>query len=110
MTNMTTEHKYICLHCDYDHIYSGVVRGKIQTNRSDGRSNPIYKDCPACDGAGYISDVIMDSLNRYCKQHTVSIDELMGLLKNSSDHFCFWINGMYHGVEFTGTNRGYIHT
>lgn len=66
--------------------------------------------CPACDGTGNIPETIINSLKRYGRQHEVVLEELIGILKNGMDHFYFWRNGVYHGVEYKGENRGYIHT
>ena len=107
--------KYDCLHCKFDREYRSLERGKIQlpiTPYSDTKVKgfPDVIDCPACDGTGYLHQDIVDSLEKYCGNHNCSMEELIGLLKNGSDHFYFWRNNMYHGVEFTKEHRGYIHT
>jgi hypothetical protein len=95
--------KYACPHCVYGELEYSKTPGKLQTHG-------IVQDCPACDGTGQIPDAIIEGLKRYCQQHNIVLDVLVADLKNRTDHFYFWRNNMYHGVEFAGSNRGYIHT
>ena len=109
------EKKYDCPHCQFDREYRSLERGKIQLpitpySKTRVEGYPDVVDCPACDGLGYIHSDIMTSLDRYCMRHNVEIAEMVAILKNGSDHFYFWRNNMYHGVEFTKEHRGYIHT
>jgi hypothetical protein len=98
------EKKYVCLKCDYDHTYNNLPRGQVSSRTGEA------KVCEACDGEGFIPETIMKGIERYCGQQGIVLDEVMGQLKNGQDHFYFWRNGMYHGVEYRGEHRGYLHT
>ena len=109
---MKNNNKYDCPHCEFDHKYREVERGKVKAKGNPFNTNEVVdiKNCPACDGTGYLHQDIVESLEKYCKQHNIDIDDLIRLLKNGSDHFYFWQNNIYHGVEFVKEHRGYIHT
>jgi hypothetical protein len=93
--------KYPCPHCsngsEYSERYKSLIKGPLV--------------CKACDGTGEMPEVIVESLEKYCGQHEgVTMEWMIENLKNGIDHFYFWRHNMYHGVEFAGNNRGYIHT
>ncbi len=66
-------------------------------------SKAVYDDCKACDGSGFVPDVVVNAIRNAFPNNA---DDILKELRWSMDHFSFTRWGMYVGVECDG----YIHS
>jgi hypothetical protein len=96
MSNIT------CPRCS---VYSGqgYPQGKVVRNPY-AKGAPVFDDCPACDGTGYVPDIVESEIRRCFPEKA---EDILKSLRWSSDHFSFMLCGIYVGVE---KEDGYIHS
>ena len=63
----------------------------------------VYDPCIACEGTGYVSTLVVESI---CNAFPKDPESILASLRWSGDHFSFIRWGMYIGVELDG----YIHS
>jgi hypothetical protein len=77
--------------------------GKVVRNPY-AKGTPVLDDCYACDGTGYVPDIVVSEIRRCFPEKAPRI---LSELRWSMDHFSFMLGGIYVGVE---KNDGYIHS
>lgn len=92
-----------CPKCLYhEHSYKAPL-GKVVRNPYADLTRAVYDDCNACEGSGYVPDLIIEAIRNTFPR---SAQQCITGLRWSGDHWSFNIHGMYVGVE----RDGYVHS
>jgi hypothetical protein len=96
-----------CPKCIYYEQTHRAPLGKIVRNPYAREGSPVYDDCNACNGSGYIPMVVVDSIVKFARGDVKRAEQILVELKWHSDHFAFMAGNMYVGIE---KEDGYLHT
>jgi hypothetical protein len=93
-----------CPRCLYHEQSYKTPLGKIVRNPHADLTKAVHDDCIACDGSGYIPELILDAVRSAFPK---SADEIIPTIRWSMDHWSFILGGgLYVGIE----RDGYVHS
>jgi hypothetical protein len=92
-----------CPRCLNEEQAFNAPLGKVIRNPYAKQGSPVWDDCKACQGTGYVSTIVVNAI---VQAFPDKAEKILSELRWSMDHFSFNLHGMYVGIELDG----YIHS